>query len=174
MKKRFSQQRETKVEIVAPKIQQEKKRGEVFVVEMNSAPAVKEDEKRKPKGVAFTVDLDGQNDQDVDQLNEQYEQFFRKVQQEESKQSTEASDVQQQSDDDDQYYEEDFHDLILEAAKAEADNDNERVEEEDDSIVTPMSDPQKPEISAITRQPSTDNHKSQDQVSPTKSTHKQQ
>lgn len=129
MKKRFSQQRETKVEVVATKVQ-EKKRGEVFVVELNSAP-VKEEEKRKPKGIAFTVDLDGQNDQDVDQLNEQYEQFFRKVQQEESKHSTEASDVQHKSDDDD-YYEEDFHDLILEAAKMEADNDNERVEEEDD------------------------------------------
>ena len=57
MKKRFSQQRETKVEVVATK-DQEKKRGEVFVVELNSAP-VKEEEKRKPKGIAFTVDLDG-------------------------------------------------------------------------------------------------------------------
>jgi len=39
------------------------------VVELNSAPAVKEDERKKPKGIAFTVDLDGQNYQDVDQLN---------------------------------------------------------------------------------------------------------
>ena len=60
-------------------------------------------------------------------------------------------------------------------AKREADNDNEREEqeedtssikadEEDESVCTPSSDPQKPEISSITRQHSQEPSQSEDQV----------
>lgn len=123
--------------------------------------------------------MDGQGDQDFEQLNKQYyEQYFRKIAhtkespnaehnstEEESKQNSrenQSTAAQDESEEDE--YEDDFIEIIQEAAKDQADQDQVRHEEDDNEVVGTASqsqawtaglqspsteNPQKPEVSAI-------------------------
>lgn len=67
-----------------------------------------------------------------------YEQYFKRIQPEEQK--TAETD-----------YEDDFNEILL-AANLAADNEEERVEEEDEPLVG-QDDPQKPELSVLRQDP---------------------
>lgn len=108
-----------------------RKGGQAFVVDIQSVPDPKKPS--KPRGVAFTVGLD--DDAEVDLANLQYEKFFKRIQPEEQK-TAETE------------YEDDFNEVMQEAAKDFADLEEDRVEEEDEPLVT-ADDPQKPERSAL-------------------------
>lgn len=61
------------------------KGGQAFTVDLKQAtPSIPQEKlvarQPKPRGIAFTVDMDGQNDQDVEQLTKAYyEQYFRNI-----------------------------------------------------------------------------------------------
>lgn len=107
------------------------KGGEAFVVDVQTVPDAKKPS--KPRGVAFTVGVD--DDAKIDQANQQYEQYFKRIQPEEQK--TFETD-----------YEDDFNEVMQEAAKGFADFEEDRVEEEDEPLIA-ADDPQKPEQSAL-------------------------